>query len=286
MTTAQLAPSGLGAAASLPVACRVQRIARETPDCWTLTLAPVDGGPRPAFAPGQFNMLYVLGFGEVPISMSGAAGPGERWVHTVRAVGGVTRALCALRPGATVGVRGPFGTPWPVARAMGRDVVVMAGGIGLAPLRPVILALIAERERFGRVAILYGARTPDDLLFRRQLASWRGRFDLQVDVAVDRARPGWHGHVGLVTRLVRHAHFSPDDAVAMICGPELMMRYSAAELTNRGMPADEIFVSMERNMKCAIGLCGHCQFGAAFTCLDGPVFPLASVSTALHRREL
>jgi NAD(P)H-flavin reductase len=271
---------------AVPVPCRVERVARETRDCWTLTLAPVDGAVRPPFAPGQFNMLYVFGFGDVPISMSGASGTGDRWVHTVRAVGGVTRALCALRPGATVGVRGPFGTPWPVERALGKDVVVIAGGIGLAPLRPVILALIAERERFGRVAILYGARTPEELLFRRQLTNWRGRFDLQVDVTVDRARPGWHGHVGLVTRLVRHAHFAPEDAVAMICGPELMMRYSAAELTNRGMPAEQVFVSMERNMKCAIGLCGHCQFGAAFTCLDGPVFPLASVATALHRREL
>lgn len=286
MTAPQPQVAGAGPGTTWPVACRVERVGRETRDSWTLTLAPADGATRPAFAPGQFNMLHVFGFGEVPISMSGAAGDGDRWVHTVRAVGQVTQALCALRAGAVVGVRGPFGTPWPMARAEGRDVVVVAGGIGLAPLRPVILALIAQRERFGRVAILYGARTPDDLLFRRQLAAWRGRFDLQVDVTVDRAQPGWHGHVGLVTRLVRQARFAPEDALAMICGPEPMMRYAAAELVHHGVSAEEVFVSMERNMKCAIGLCGHCQFGAPFTCLDGPVFPLAAVAGALHRREL
>lgn len=272
--------------ATVPEPYRVERVVRETRDCWTLTLVPPDGGDRPPCAPGQFNMLYLVGVGEVPISMSGPPDDARTWVHTIRAVGAVTRALCALKRGDQVGVRGPFGTPWPMQLADGRDVVLVAGGIGLAPLRPALYALLAQRERYGRVSLLYGARTPEELLFRKQLAAWRGRFDLHVDVTVDRARGDWLGHVGVVTRLIRHARFDASDALAMICGPEVMMRYSAAELAQRGVPASQVYVSMERNMKCAVGLCGHCQFGPAFVCLDGPVFPLDRVQPLLHVREL
>lgn len=272
--------------AALPVPCRVQRVVRESPDCWTLTLVPEGDQPRPAFAAGQFNMLYVFGVGEAPISMSGAVEDDEHWVHTIRAVGSVTRALCALKRGDSVGVRGPFGTPWPMPQAEGRDVVLIAGGIGLAPLRPALYSLLANRRQYGRVILLYGARTPDDLLFRKELAAWRGRFDLNVSATVDRAADDWLGHVGVVTKLIRHSHFDPRDTLAMICGPEIMMRYSAAELTERGLGTDQIFVSMERNMQCGLGLCGHCQFGSDFVCADGPVFPLDTVLPRLHLREL
>lgn len=271
---------------TLPTVCRVTRVARETRDCWTLSLAPEDGRDCPPYAPGQFNMLYLVGVGEVPISMSGDVAERGAWVHTIRAVGAVTSALCALKRGARVGVRGPFGTPWPMPAAEGRDVVLVAGGIGLAPLRPALYALLAQRDQFGKVVLLYGARTPEDLLFRRQLSTWRGRFDLNVSVTVDRAQGDWPGHVGVVTHLVRQARFSPSDALAMICGPEVMMRFSATELLQRGVPAAQVYVSMERNMKCAMGLCGHCQFGADFVCLDGPVFPYERVHRLLHVREL
>ncbi|HEX4933200.1 MAG TPA: FAD/NAD(P)-binding protein [Gemmatimonadaceae bacterium] len=272
--------------AGVPVACRVAKVARESPDCWTLTLVPEGGGARPPFAAGQFNMLYAFGVGEAPISMSGPVEDATSWIHTIRAVGSVTRALCALRRGATVGVRGPFGTPWPVDDAEGRDVILIAGGIGLAPLRPALYSLLAHRRRYGRVILLYGARTPEDLLFRKELSSWRGRFDLNVSATVDRAHDEWLGHVGVVTKLVRAARFDPGDAIAMICGPEIMMRYAAAELSERGIARDRIYVSMERSMKCGIGLCGHCQFGGDFVCADGPVFRLDAVLPRLHLREL
>lgn len=290
MTTAAVREPRAGSApdraAGAPVPCRVTKVVRESPDCWTLTLVPDDGTPRPAFLPGQFNMLYAFGVGEAPVSMSGPVEDDRSWVHTIRAVGSVTRALCALRRGDTVGVRGPFGTPWPVADAEGRDIVVIAGGIGLAPLRPALYTLLAHRKRYGRVVLLHGARTPNDLLFRKELTAWRGRFDLNVSVTVDRAHDEWLGHVGLVTKLVRSAPFDAGDAIAMICGPEIMMRYAAAELAERGLAHDRIYVSMERSMKCGIGLCGHCQFGRDFVCIDGPVFRLDAVLRRLHLREL
>jgi NAD(P)H-flavin reductase len=207
-------------------------------------------------------------------------------VHTTRAVGSVTRAMAELRTGATLGVRGPFGTPWPLDAAAGRDVVLVAGGIGLAPLRPVLHEIAARRRDFGRVALLYGAREPEDLLFGRQLARWRDRAGVAVGVTVDHARPGWAGHVGVVTALLPGAPFTPGDAVAFVCGPEIMMRFAADALRGRGVPEDRIFVSMERNMKCATGVCGHCQFGPAFVCKDGPVFAWPRIRGLLAMREV
>ncbi len=268
-----------------PARWRVVRRHRETQDTCTLELEPLLGEGMP-FKPGQFNMLYVFGVGEVPISISGDPAHPERLVHTIRAVGAVSAALCRQQPGAVVGVRGPFGSSWPVEAAEGYDVVVMAGGIGLAPLRPAIYHLLRHRGRYGNVVLLYGARTPRDLLYVRELERWRGRFDLQVEVTVDHAGEGWFGHVGVVTTLLPRAHFDPEETVAFICGPEIMMRFAAKALMNRGMEAERIFLSMERNMKCAIGLCGHCQFGPVFICKDGPVFDFARVARLLTIREL
>ncbi len=250
---------------------RVRRMRRELSDTFTLELTPVDGGPL-RFAPGQFTMLYVFGFGEVPISISGDPGAPDILVHTVRAVGGVTEAMGRLKPGDMLGVRGPFGTPWPVVSAYGLDLVIVAGGVGLAPLRPAILQAMAERERFGNVVILYGARTPEDILFRRELQRWRSRFDVSVHVTVDRATARWSGKVGVVTQLIKAGGFDRHHAVALVCGPELMMRKSAEALADGGVPPEQIHLSMERNMKCAVGLCGHCQYGPLFVCKDGPVF--------------
>jgi NAD(P)H-flavin reductase len=269
-----------------PEPFEVRRIARETRDAFTLTLAPLCGERLRPFAPGQFNMLYVFGVGEVPISISGDPARPEVLVHTIRAVGATTRALQRLKRGNRVGVRGPFGSAWPVERAHGHDVVFVAGGIGLAPIRPAILHVLRQRALYGRVVILYGARTPRDMLYPRELSEWRGRFDVTVDVTVDRATVEWQGSVGVVTRLVERAGFDPTSAIAFICGPEVMMRYAAQALLRRGMEEPGLFVSLERNMKCALGVCGHCQFGPWFVCRDGPVFRYDRIRSFFGVREV
>jgi NAD(P)H-flavin reductase len=256
----------------VPRGYRVGTIRQELADTFTLTLTPEDPNDDCAFAPGQFNMLYVPGVGEVPISISGDPAKRRVFTHTTRVVGAVTRAMRDSKKGAWLGVRGPFGTSWPVERARERDVVIVAGGIGLAPLRPAMYAILARRSSFGRVVLLYGTRTPDDILYRKELEHWRASIDLDVHVTVDRASGDWRGNVGVVTSLIPKIPFDPTSAMAFICGPEVMIRFTALELLNRGVTADRIAVSMERNMKCAIGLCGHCQWGPLFVCRDGPVF--------------
>jgi NAD(P)H-flavin reductase len=270
----------------LPQPYTVHRLSKEMRDTYTLELAPVDGTGAPPFAAGQCNMLYVFGVGEVPISMSGDPTQPQPLVHTVRAVGAVTRAICSLKRGAVLGVRGPFGSAWPTAAAVGHDVVLVAGGLGLAPLRPVLYHVLAHRQEYGQVVLLYGARTPEELLYRRQLEHWRARFDMEVLVTVDRATGAWQGSVGVVTKLIARAPFDPPETVAMLCGPEVMMRFTIMALQQRGVAEDHIFVSMERNMKCAIGLCGHCQFGPTFVCKDGPVLPYDRIKPWFGTREV
>jgi NAD(P)H-flavin reductase len=255
-----------------PVPFVVRQNARETGDTFTLTLQPADAPLPFRFAPGQFNMLYVFGVGEVPISICGDPARPELLVHTIRAVGAATRALQKLQKGDLVGVRGPFGTAWPVEPAHGHDVVVVAGGIGLAPLRPALYHFLLHRVQYGRLVLLCGARTPKDLIYARELREWRGRFDMEVDVTVDRATADWQGAVGVVTRLIERAPFDPGSAMAFVCGPEIMIRFAVMALQQRGVAPQGVHVSMERNMKCAVGLCGHCQFGPLFVCRDGPVF--------------
>ncbi|HEX3990107.1 MAG TPA: FAD/NAD(P)-binding protein [Acetobacteraceae bacterium] len=269
----------------VPLPYRVGRVRRETRDIRTLELAPVTG-ERPDYQPGQFNMLYVFGIGEVAISVSGNAGSGGSYVHTVRDVGVVSGAIAKLGVGATLGVRGPFGTPWPVESAEGSDVVFVAGGLGLAPLRPAIYHVLARREHYGRVVILYGTRSPSDILFRHEVERWRRRLDLEVLVTVDRADAEWRGDVGVVPRLIARAGFDPHSAVAMVCGPELMMRFTANALQAAGVEPVRIYLSMERNMKCAIGLCGHCQFGPDFVCKDGPVMRYDRIADIMTVREI
>jgi NAD(P)H-flavin reductase len=269
----------------LPQPFRLRRARAEAQGIVTLELAADDGLPL-HFQPGQFNMLYAFGVGEIPISISGDPAEPERLVHTLRGVGPVSRALCALRRAEVIGVRGPYGTGWPIEVARGRDVVFIGGGIGLSPLRPAILHVLAHRAAYGRVVILHGAREPGELLHRDDLERWRARFDVEVGVTVDRAQPGWHGQVGVVTGLIGRAGFDPAQAVAMLCGPEIMMRFAARDLARRGVAADDIWVSMERNMKCAVGLCGHCQLGPDFVCTDGPVFALPRVQDRWLVREL
>ena len=272
--------------AMLPHTFQVHRVLRETGDTFTLELVPIAKSGTFEFSPGQFNMLYVYGVGEVPISISGDTAKHNLLVHTTRAVGTVTKAMYRLKKGDSLGVRGPYGTAWPVDRATGKDVILVAGGIGLAPLRPAVYQLLANREKFGNVVILYGTRTPADILFQRELERWRSRFDLEVYITVDRAMSGWKGSVGVVTTLIHKAPFNPSNVVAMICGPEIMMRFTVAELQKRGVNLGDIYVSLERNMKCGIGLCGHCQYGPVFICKDGPVFPFSQIRNLFSRREL
>jgi len=267
-----------------PQLCRVARVIPETRDTFTLELRVADG--EFAFQPGQFNMLYVFGVGEVPISVSGDPARTTTVAHTTRAVGTVTRAMGALRRNATLGVRGPYGQPWPLAQAAGRHVVLVAGGIGLAPLRPVLHEIVARRKDFGDVVLLYGTRGPEDILFRRELQRWQASERVRIETTVDRAIGPWPGHVGVVTALIPRLSVDPENTVAFICGPEVMMRFAATALQNRGLPLEHIFVSLERNMKCAVGFCGRCQLGPSFVCKDGPVFPYERVMRLLALREV
>lgn len=269
----------------VPRIYRAARVRRELSDVVTLSLSPVEGA-TPRFRPGQFNMLYAFGVGEVAISLSGDAQDDSHFVHTVRAVGATSAAVVGLKPGAMLGVRGPYGTAWPVDEAEGADVVIVAGGLGLAPLRPAVYAVLGNRQRYGRVAVLYGARSPRDILYLHEIERWRRRLDVDVFVTVDHADAEWRGNVGVVTKLVRQAGFDPSNTTAMVCGPEVMMRFTATALIEAGVMPEHIYLSMERNMKCALGLCGHCQLGPAFVCKDGPVMRYDRLAPLLAVREL
>ena len=259
----------------LPRPFAVRAVRPETEDTATLVLESCDGSPFP-FVPGQFTMVGRPGFAEVPISISGDPAAPEVLQHTVRAVGDASAALVRSAPGDVVLVRGPYGTGWGTGECAGGDagcdVVIVAGGIGLAPLRPLVLDVLAHRELYRHVFLVYGSRTPEQLLFQDELAQWRGRFDIDVAVTVDAASSEWRGHVGVVTTVLPASGLDPSSTVAFVCGPEVMMRLTADALCDLGIPSQQVRLSMERNMKCGVGLCGHCQLRELFVCLDGPVF--------------
>ncbi len=270
----------------VPEPISIKRIARESADTATLVL---DTSERPggfAFKPGQFNMLYAFGIGEVPISISGDPSDTGELVHTIRVVGKVTEALTGMAPGSTLGLRGPFGTHWPLEEARGRDVLIVAGGLGLVPLRPAIYEILKNRSAYKRVNIVYGARTPQDILFSNEISEWRGRLDVSLRVTVDSAGSDWFGHVGVVTSLVKLARFDPEATVAMVCGPEIMMRFAVRELETQGIADERIYLSTERNLQCGVGLCGHCQHGNVFVCKDGPVFRYDRLAPFFSKREV
>lgn len=260
--------------AMIPQTGIIQEITPEVEHVVTyhVALADEDSADTYRFQPGQFNMLYLPGTGEAAISISSDAANRETLDHTIRTAGNVTRGLERLKPGDTIGLRGPFGSSWPMQECVGRDVILVAGGIGLPPLRPVIYQLLQQREMHGQLNLLYGGRSPDVLLFQREYERWSsGGF--QVHTTVDRSVPGWLGNIGVVTLLLERLRtFDSDNTIVLCCGPDVMMRFVARTATERGIPEQRIWISSERNMQCAIGLCGHCQLGPEFVCKDGPVF--------------
>lgn len=264
----------------------IRRVVWETDDTFTLFL-DLDRLPGPfQFRAGQFNMLYVFGVGEAAISISSDPVKSHTLAHTIHRVGTVTSALAQLRKGDMIGVRGPFGSSWPIEEGVGKDVCIIAGGIGLAPLRPVMYELLRRRREFGRVILLYGARSPLDLLYRVELEQWGKQHHVEVIVTVDRGDSSWKGHIGVVTALFSYIKLDARETAAFVCGPEMMMKYTLDELERRGLPENQVFLSLERNMKCAIGICGHCQFGPKFICKNGPVFRLPDVRRLLERKEM
>ena len=274
-----------GVETMLPVPYRVVDRRVETRDSATLVLAPVRDAIGP-FRAGQFTMLYAAGVGEVAISISGDPTVGDTLTHTIRDVGAVSRALHDAQPGTLLGVRGPYGTSWDVESARGMDVVVVAGGVGLAPLRPVVLSLLADRSAYRRVVLIAGARSPDEFLFRDQLAEWAARGDLEVMRTVDAPAEGWDGPVGFVTEPLAALNLHPDRTVAFVCGPESMMRFCAEAFLRKGMPPERVRISLERNMKCGVALCGHCQLGPLLVCRDGPVVGYDVAEPLMMVREL
>jgi NAD(P)H-flavin reductase len=270
----------------LPVPYRVTGHTAETRDSATLRLEPV-GEALPSFQPGQFTMLAVPGIGEIAISVSGdpAAQDGSL-THTIRAVGAVSAALHDAPVGTLVGVRGPFGTTWDLPSAAGCDLLIVAGRVGLAPLRPVVLGALAGRGAYQHIRLVAGARTPADFLFGGELKAWDDRGDIDVELTIDQPAAGWGGQVGFVTEPLARLRLDPARTTAFLCGPEPMMRFSAQVLMRKGMAADDIRISLERNMKCGIGLCGHCQLGPILVCRDGPVVSYTLAGPLLTIREL
>jgi len=264
----------------------VRKVTWETDDTFTLQIDLGALGETFRFLPGQFNMLYVFGLGEAAISISSDASAQGTLAHTIHRVGTVTTGLAQVKRGDTIGLRGPFGTSWPIAAARGKDVCIVAGGIGLAPLRPVMYAMFRERTAFERIILLYGARSPLDLLYRVELEEWAKEHNVEVLVTVDRGDSSWKGYIGVVTTLFSYLKLDARATVGYVCGPETMMKYTIDEMERRGLAEDQIYLSMERNMKCAVGFCGHCQYGPEFICKDGPVYPLPRIRHLLDRKEL
>jgi NAD(P)H-flavin reductase len=258
----------------LPRACVIKDVVWETSDTRTLTLAFQDGrgDAEHAFLPGQFVQLGRLGVGEVPVSISSSPTDTGRMEICMRTVGKVTEALGKRGQGDELGIRGPFGTHFPVDEFKEHDLLFVAGGLGLAPLRSVIRYVLARRPEYGKVTILYGARTPNDLLFRRELAAWADAPDTEVLQTVDVEHPEWDGRVGVVTALLDAVAERVPRSTALVCGPPVMMRYASSELLKRNARPERIYLTLERYMKCGVGTCGHCYVGGKYVCQDGPVF--------------
>lgn len=271
-----------------PVATEIQDIQKENFNTITASMQIVDPEIRKRYqwAPGQFNMLYVPGVGEAAISISSDAGKPEELKHTIRVVGSVTRAIEKLGNGGIIGLRGPFGRGWPVELLDGRDVVLVAGGIGLAPLRPVVYHLLQNRQRYGRVILLFGCRSPEDRVFAPELEAWAKEKVIDCLVTVDNATPGWIGPVGVVTNLLQRIRVNAEKTTVCVCGPRILNRVAAWNFLQLHVPEEQVYISLERNMNCGFGRCGHCQYGSKFVCKDGPVFSFNEVSDIFSKEEI
>lgn len=265
----------------LPFEAEVKRIKPQTHDVktYTLTFRDEERQREFSFRPGQFNQVSLLGYGEAPISISSEPGRRDSFDHTIKAVGVLTNAIARLKEGETLGVRGPYGNGWPIEEAMGKDILIVAGGVGLAPVRSLIAYIHENRSDFGKLEILYGSRTPDDLLFKDEFDDWRRMRDIKLMLTVDRVLKGqaWGHHVGVVTTLFDRLETSPRNSIAVTCGPEIMMRFVVRGLLRKAFSGRQIFVSLERQMQCGIAKCGHCQIGPKYVCLDGPVFRYSEI---------
>ncbi len=272
-----------------PEVWQVESIEKENIDTFTLVLRSASGKKFESH-PGQFNMLYAHGVGEVAISISGDTSKLDTITHTIRTVGAGTRALEKLKPGSSIGLRGPFGTAWPIEKIGNKDVIIVVGGIGLAPLRPVIYHIAAaNKERVQKnlkTTVIYGSRSPDDQIFKEELLSWQKLPNWDFICTVDKPTPGWKWESGLVTKHFPDSLKTPANTIIMSCGPEIMMNASAEKLKELGVPEDNIYLSMERNMNCGIGLCGHCQTGPYFICKDGPVFSYPRIKRLMGIKEI
>ncbi|MEW6324868.1 MAG: FAD/NAD(P)-binding protein [Nitrospirota bacterium] len=271
-----------------PAVTEVVEKRRETRHIWTLRLRFRDESLHRAyrFQPGQFNMVYGFGLGEVPISIVSDPADDELLDHTIRAVGAVTDGLCRLPKGAAVGLRGPFGSWWPMDEARGKDVVIVTGGLGCAPVVSAINYIMTRRDAYGAVKIFHGVKTPKDLLYRERFRAWQRTPNTEVYLTVDHPDRRWKYRVGVVTNLFEQVRIDPDRSLVMMCGPEVMMRYAARGLLAQGVAEERIYLSLERNMKCAVGFCGHCQYGPMFICKDGPVLRYDRLRPWFDIREL
>ncbi|MET1159345.1 MAG: FAD/NAD(P)-binding protein [Thermoprotei archaeon] len=261
----------------------VTGVIQEAPGIKTLKIRVREYGEA---VPGQFNMIFSPGIGEVPISLSNLPrkyAEGVLLEHTLREAGAVTRSICRKASvGLALGIRGPYGRGWPLEECSGSDILIVAGGIGLAPLRPVIKYIEKNRESYGRLNILYGARTPNDMIYKYELSNFSKIPDTKLLLSVDKPYPGWTGYVGFVTELIKYSDVDTRRSCVMVCGPEIMMHVAAKKLIERGFSKDRIFLSLERRMRCGMGICGTCQFGHFFVCKDGPVFDLATIEDYLR----
>jgi len=258
---------------------------REAEDINTYRLQLVDEEARRRFRfkAGQFNMVYLFGVGEVAISIVSDPDEPEFLDHTIRTVGRVTKAIADLQPGETLGIRGPFGEGWPLEEAKGRNVVIVTGGLGCAPVVGAIEYIFRRRAQYGSIKILHGVKTPHDLLYRERFDHWRRAPDTEVLLTSDQPDKTWSYHIGVVTELFEQVSIDPAETIVLMCGPEIMMRLGVPILMRRGIPATAVYVSLERHMECGIGLCGHCQMGPYFLCKDGPVMRYDRVEPWLGR---
>jgi len=270
-----------------PYWAEIAEIKNEAPGIATYWLRFQDPAVRRGFSfhPGQFNMIAVPGYGESAISISSDPANNELIGHTVRVTGNVTSKLARLKVGDVIGLRGPFGTYWPLEKFKGYDIILGTGGIGLPPLRPAIRSAIRNRSDYGRIVLLYGARTPADLQFVDEFKTWE-EAGVETMITVDRADETWQGQVGVVPILFYRMRMDPRKSIVLTCGPEIMIRFVVYEALARRVPAEHIFVSLERNMKCGLGQCGHCQIGPYFVCKDGPVFGFNQIEAYYNVEDL